>query len=290
MKAGLLGLGALLAGGALWLSLRQGPAAVQVAAAPGAHAPAPASWGVANPFGAVRSGTINGGAQDLRPADRLVAGPDGHLLLNRRTHQVLDAWLESVHTLPAQQALLHMQAMARAQLREPAAREAATLLAGYMSYQEQMRRVNEAMSSAPHGPQEAFVSMLHLQQAQALRAQLIGAQAAQSLFGEEDALAQYELLSRQLANAQDLSDAERAQKQQALLDGLPPLLREQVQRPRVTAGGDQRPNGPRPSSNARPCARRISISAVLWGPPAWGITIPGRKPSIRHRGCPDSGR
>jgi lipase chaperone LimK len=162
----------------------------------------------------------------------LDTGPGGHLTLTPDTRRALDAFLQD----PGNPADARMMAFAREQLlhtlQEPAAGEAAALLAQYAAYRQALAADTDNPALNETGTDSAVAAAVRLQRLGALRGQYLSPAVVQVFFADEDAYRQFQLARQRLLGMGGLTDDQRQEQIAALHDQLPPAVRDLVDRER----------------------------------------------------------
>lgn len=163
--------------------------------------------------------------------DQLRARPDGRLQLSAGTRDVLDTFLaEHPRAAPEQLAALFRQA-ASAHLREPALSEAADLITRYAAYQTALR-AEQAQPAAAPAVEPELAGILRLQQASALREQILGSEFKEGLYGQEEQVQRYLLARQQILSVQGWSEQQRDEELAALARQYPHAVVEAAGRQR----------------------------------------------------------
>ncbi|KAF0806642.1 lipase chaperone [Alcanivorax xiamenensis] len=156
-----------------------------------------------------------------RPDGALAEDEKGNLIINealrRRFDYVLSALgEEDLDTLKAR-----LAADFEARLSPSAAARAWALLQQYLGYRE-------ALAELTPPAQEPAALRHSLEQRRALRDRFFDAATAEAFFGFEDRYADFALQRRRILEDEELGEATRAERLEALEATLPPELREQV--------------------------------------------------------------
>lgn len=153
---------------------------------------------------------------DTEPDGAFAADAHGNLIVSPELRRAFDYWFAASGEESDGRISARIAAQIRARLDDPAETAALALLARFVAYRQRGRALAAADGDADL---EARAAALH-----DLRREIFGADAA-LLFADEEALAAFALAERRVASDPALSDAERAQRLQALLADAPAPIR-----------------------------------------------------------------
>lgn len=173
------------------------------------------------PFAASLAGTDIDG--------QLQADANGNLVIDVRTRDFFDYFLNTIGEVPPERALGELEALARASLPEQAAEEAMTLLDQYLDYKEQAL----ALTTSRLDPNRQYdpgyqLTMLQgaLSDLKQLRRASFSPEAHAAFFGLEEAYGDYTLATLEIQQRDDLSAGAKKTLQDWHRQQLPELIRK----------------------------------------------------------------
>lgn len=154
------------------------------------------------------------------PLAGLEVDASGHLKTGQPLRRAFDRLLGRSDLASADD-VARAQAVIRQQLREPASREAEQLLNDYLNYRQaaHTRALEHPSMMLPADKQMAALVMLQNQQS--LRSQTLSAEGNQALYGDDDAMARFQLAKNQLAKMNGLSVEQKNEQLSQLYAQLP---------------------------------------------------------------------
>ncbi len=142
--------------------------------------------------------------------------PDGKVRLNLELRRVFDYYLSRAGELPNAQLLVWIEAQFDANYAPAVAAQLKLLLANYLSYARALNAATAKMQAL--SPAERLAAMIDL------RRQMLGADLASAFFAHEQAWDQFTVQRLALAHDSTLTAGVRAQREQELVQQLPPML------------------------------------------------------------------
>ncbi|MCE7507821.1 lipase secretion chaperone [Alloalcanivorax xenomutans] len=156
-----------------------------------------------------------------RPDGALAEDEDGNLIINEALRRRFDYVLSALGEEDLETLKARLAADFEARLSPSAAARAWALLQQYLGYREALAELT------PPGQDPAALRQ-SLEQRQALRDRFFDAVTAEAFFGFEDRYADFALQRRRILEDEDLNEATRSERLDALEATLPLDLREQV--------------------------------------------------------------
>ena len=159
---------------------------------------------------------------------RLRADASGNLIVELETRDFFDYFLNTIGEVSAERALAEIQALAFANLPEPAAEQAMALLDQYLKYKDDTvalasRNLDPSRQHDPGYQLETLKTALA--DLKALRRQSFSPETHQAFFGLEEAYGDYTLASLDIQQRQDLSATAKADLQAWHRQQLPEVIR-----------------------------------------------------------------
>jgi lipase chaperone LimK len=154
----------------------------------------------------------------------LVVGADGRFVPSKDTVRLFDYFL-SVHGEEAEElTLARLDERIAQRLPADAVPDARAFLARYVQYRERGRELEQALERAVE-PGGADVLAGRLAELRALRREIFGAELAQTLFGDDESLAEAAIERRRIFDDPSLSDRARIEKLAEVQSRLPESVR-----------------------------------------------------------------
>lgn len=151
---------------------------------------------------------------------------EGHLIINSRVRQLFDYFLSVQGEEPLETVLARLDAFIRHHLPPQAAAEAQALLSDYIEY---LKKAVELQSPAVPGEALDLDAIRAYKVALGtMRKAMLGQQAADAFFAEEDAYDQYTLARLEVMREDGLTPEERASRLASLENQLPASTRESL--------------------------------------------------------------
>jgi lipase chaperone LimK len=182
-----------------------------------------------SPFGSLPAGKPTVLPGEAAPSDTdFQVDAKGQLVMNHRTLFALDALVADQGHEPDESFLKRTQADLHAKLKEPAASQACALLEHYLAMRKAQATLTPGTAPVLQDGNAQLGAIVQAQQAQALHRQFLGEQAAQALYGDEEAYTRYQLARQQIMQMNGLSDEDKAKQLEALRQQLPPSVQDAV--------------------------------------------------------------
>lgn len=173
------------------------------------------------------------GLQDTQVDGELKADSAGNLQLNSALRDYLDYFLSAADEAGIERVVDVMLADARGRLSEPALSQFIAILSDYLSYKNaSLAMLQQPLSDAQKNNSDGTVAALRqgLQQLTQLRRAYFSAEAAEALFGAEEAYGLYTLENMEIISRNDLSNDEKIRSQEYLRAQLPEGMRASEER------------------------------------------------------------
>lgn len=163
--------------------------------------------------------------RDTEVDGELAVDENGNLKITRGVRQTFDYFLSAIGEEDLATILARIRAYIRHKLPPKAAAQAEQLLESYIAYREGLGHLPQIQGD----PTQNIASVRQQkQQVQALRTQYFSREVIDAFFGDEDAYDNYTLARIEIMQDKSLSATEKAKRSAALLDTLPPALKENV--------------------------------------------------------------
>lgn len=221
----------LLVIGVLWLSRDKTPAASGTTATLGSvDSKAMVTQAIAQSKSVASRFTtgLEGIPKSLRDTEvdgSLEVDANGNLKITRGVRQTFDYFLSAIGEEDLATILARIRAHIRHVLPAKAAAQAEQLLESYIAYREGLGHLQQVQGDPS---QNIAAVRQQKQQVQALRTQYFSREVIDAFFGDEDAYDNYTLARIEIMQDKNLSATEKAKRSAALLDTLPPELKESV--------------------------------------------------------------
>lgn len=171
---------------------------------------------------------IEGIPKSLRDTEvdgALEVDENGNLKITRGVRQTFDYFLSAIGEEDLTTIIARIRAYIRHKLPAKAAGQAEQLLEAYINYREGLGRLPQVAGD----PSQNLAAIRQQKQAvQALRSQYFDRAVIEAFFGDEDAYDNYTLARLEVMQDKSLSATEKAKRTAALLEQLPPDLKENV--------------------------------------------------------------
>jgi lipase chaperone LimK len=163
--------------------------------------------------------------QDTEVDGSLEVDADGNLKITRGVRQTFDYFLSAIGEEDLTTIIARIRAHIRNKLPAKAAAQAEKLLEAYISYREGLGHLPQVAGD----PTQNLAAIRQQKQAiQGLRSQYFDRNVIEAFFGDEDAYDNYTLARLEVMQDKSLSATEKAKRTAALLEQLPPDLKENV--------------------------------------------------------------
>ncbi len=150
----------------------------------------------------------------------------GNLIISRSIRQTFDYFLSAIGEEDLTTIIARIRAHIRSKLPAKAAAQAEKILDSYLAYREALGHV----AQAPGEPGQNMAAIRQQkEQVQALRSQYLSREVSDAFFGDEDAYDRYTMARIEVMQDKTLSATEKAKRTAALLNDLPPQLKESVE-------------------------------------------------------------
>ncbi len=163
--------------------------------------------------------------QDTEVDGALEVDGNGNLVISRGVRQMFDYFLTAVGEEDLTTIIARIRAYIRHKLPPKAAAQAEKLLEAYISYRDGLGRLPQIQGD----PTQNIAAVRQQKQAvQSLRSQYFDRVVIEAFFGDEDAYDNYTLARLEIMQDKSLSATEKARRTAALLDTLPPDLKDSI--------------------------------------------------------------
>lgn len=164
--------------------------------------------------------------QDTEVDGALAVDGAGNLIISQSVRQVFDYFLSAIGEEDLTSIISRIRAYIRHQLPAKAAAQAEQILDAYLSYREALGRIPQVAND--QGQNMAAIRQ-QKEQVQALRSQYLTRPVSEAFFGDEDAYDRYTMARIEIMQDKNLTATEKAKRTAALLNDLPPQMKESVE-------------------------------------------------------------
>jgi lipase chaperone LimK len=159
-------------------------------------------------------------APAAEPANGFDVDTGGHLKITISARQLFDYFLGAGNTAAAGANTARAQDYIHRHLHDPAAAEALALLEHYVAYRNAISTWQKGNAATATGNTD-MAAIATMQQLNTLKAQYLSPEIIQAFYGDEDAIARYQLARKQLQHMNGLSQEQKNEQLATLKQQLP---------------------------------------------------------------------